>query len=319
MDLRRIRYFVGVASAGGFSAAAERLHIAQPALTRQIKLLEEEFGTRLFKRTPHGAQLTEIGRLLYDHATIALRELEIAADRIEVAKLNPRGRVILAVTPSVGMLLIDPLKAFAKTRHSGLSLEIVESMGGDVTRWLDWIKEGRLDLAILFDVASDPALAIFALGLEDLHLVGRAKVFERFLGASTATISLSALNGLPLVLPHVSPLRTMVERKSADFGFQLRVIEEADSLLALNAMIRDLDAFSIQTPDALAFERRLPDVVVSKIVQPVITRTVNLVYSATQEPSFRTRATMSIIVDTAKALVRAGDWQLRLSAEAQVP
>jgi DNA-binding transcriptional LysR family regulator len=59
MELRQLRYFLGVASAGSFGRAASKLHIAQPALSRQIRALEDEFGVELFFRTAQGVHVTE--------------------------------------------------------------------------------------------------------------------------------------------------------------------------------------------------------------------------------------------------------------------
>ena len=75
MDLTRLRYFSAVAQAGSFSRAAAALHLSQPALSRQVLLLETELGQRLFERTGRGAQLTESGAALLEHAIRHARDM----------------------------------------------------------------------------------------------------------------------------------------------------------------------------------------------------------------------------------------------------
>ena len=68
MDLKQLQYFVAIAEAGSITAAAKKLHLSQPPLSMQLKLLEEEMGTLLIERGPRSVTLTDAGRLLYRHA-----------------------------------------------------------------------------------------------------------------------------------------------------------------------------------------------------------------------------------------------------------
>ncbi len=95
MELRHLRYFVAIAEELSFSAAARRLHIAQPPLSLQIKQLEDDLGARLFERTSRKVRLTSAGELFLARATGILREAALAlleverAGRGELAKLRP--------------------------------------------------------------------------------------------------------------------------------------------------------------------------------------------------------------------------------------
>src|SRR3989442_105426 len=81
MELRHLRYFIAVAEAGSLTVAAEeKLHTAQPSLSRQIRDLEYEFGVQLMSRSVHGIELTAAGRAFLDHARLALTQAEAAAE-----------------------------------------------------------------------------------------------------------------------------------------------------------------------------------------------------------------------------------------------
>ena len=109
MDLKQLRYFLGVAESGGFSRAAVRLSIAQPVLSRQIKLLEAELGAELFYRNGRGIVLSEAGKLLETYARSILNLVDQAQLEIGSLRAVPRGRVAIAMPPSIGWMLTGPL------------------------------------------------------------------------------------------------------------------------------------------------------------------------------------------------------------------
>ena len=101
MDVRQLAALVAVAETGSVTRAAEVLRLVQPAVSRQIKLLEDELGAPLFERTRHGMALTDDGRILLEHARRALSELERARAEIRPASGELRGLVTLGLSPSI--------------------------------------------------------------------------------------------------------------------------------------------------------------------------------------------------------------------------
>src|SRR3546814_3270606 len=93
MDLRHLRYFVGMVEAGSLVKASERLHVAQPALSVHLSNLEVEFGTQLVIRRNRGIVTTEDGALLYERAVLMLRYHQEALHAIQAPKTKPKGRV----------------------------------------------------------------------------------------------------------------------------------------------------------------------------------------------------------------------------------
>src|SRR5437763_540771 len=105
MEIRQLKYFVRIVDLGSFSKAAAELFIAQPALSKQIKMLEAELGATLLSRTVRGVQATESGSLFYRHAQAVLRQLERVAGEIADVNGNPTGVVTLGIPQSPASVL----------------------------------------------------------------------------------------------------------------------------------------------------------------------------------------------------------------------
>lgn len=149
MELRHLRYFVAAARAGNLHQAAQRLHIVQPALSRQIQALEEELGAALFDRTPHGVQLTTAGAVFFEGAARILADVEQVAARTQRVT---RGQV---GTLSIGFndvaircpLVSESFRLFrAEHPEAELKLSLLKSQAQ-----LKGLEEGSLDGGFLFD------------------------------------------------------------------------------------------------------------------------------------------------------------------------
>ena len=104
MELKQLDYFLGVAESGSFSKAAIRLSVAQPILSRQIKLLESELGVELLYRNGRGVVVSEAGKVLETYARSVVGLVEKAQSEIGSLKAEPRGRVAIAMPPSIGWM-----------------------------------------------------------------------------------------------------------------------------------------------------------------------------------------------------------------------
>ena len=149
MDIRQLRYFLGIAEAGSISAAAARLRVAQPALSQQMAKLEAELGARLMERGPRGVMLTGAGEALREHAHVVLRDLERAREAVQAEAGGPvQGNVTIGLPTTVAMVLTLSLLLAMRERHPGVALHLVESQSGHL---VEWLRQGRLDVAVLFD------------------------------------------------------------------------------------------------------------------------------------------------------------------------
>jgi len=155
MELRHIRYFLAVAEERNFTRAAQRLGLAQPPLSQQIRDLEAEIGTALFRRVPHGAELTEAGRVFRDQVkALPMIALE-AADAARRAAAGQIGQVRLGVTGTAALNPLVPLLIrMFRLEHPGISLKLTEA---NSIHLREAVLDGRLDVAILRPSRTDPA------------------------------------------------------------------------------------------------------------------------------------------------------------------
>jgi DNA-binding transcriptional LysR family regulator len=233
MELSQLRTLIHVAELGSLSKAADRLHIAQPALSRQVRMLEEELGFALFTRHGRGMVITEQGRDVLKHATRVLAELdEIRATATTDAGKPLTGQIAIGLPPTVADIISVPLVAAFGAAHPKATLRLVSAYTGYL---LDWLHRGELDLAILYDPHSARSLRSRPLLLENLFLIGPPDA-----GFSTeVAVSFKELHGQRLLLPSTRHgLRTIVERCAAEIGITLDVVVEADSYATLKDLVR---------------------------------------------------------------------------------
>ncbi|MFC7368502.1 LysR family transcriptional regulator [Vreelandella zhaodongensis] len=169
MEFRQLRYFIAVVESGSLSAASQRVHVAQPALTRQIRLLEENLATQLFNRHARGMRLTVAGQVLYEEALELLDRREKLKARLSAIGQGAIGKVSLGVTmmhlwlPQVAALLGDYRKRFPR-----VTFEISPLLSGSQ---LEWLRQGRLDAGILYlGETTNPGLGTQLIHLDHLVL-----------------------------------------------------------------------------------------------------------------------------------------------------
>jgi DNA-binding transcriptional LysR family regulator len=145
MELRHLRYFVAIAEERSFTRAAERLWVAQPGLSTQIRRLESELGVQLFKRHTRGAELTDAGELFLERARTALAAADIARSTGRDLEEGLVGSVRLGVVTGAGWPGTAALLGHFGRERPAVELTVVESYGGTLLRDL---RDGRLDAVI---------------------------------------------------------------------------------------------------------------------------------------------------------------------------
>src|SRR3712207_3187227 len=130
VELRQLRYFLAVAEEGRFSRAANRLHIAAPSLSQQIRALERDLRVTLFDRTPRGAELTPAGRVLVERARVILAEVDRARQDVRSAGSSGREQVTLRVCTMAERVLDGPLRTVGLA-IPGTEVVVTSSPGDD--------------------------------------------------------------------------------------------------------------------------------------------------------------------------------------------
>jgi DNA-binding transcriptional LysR family regulator len=193
MELRRLRYFVAVAEELHFRRAADRLHLAQPALSQQVRKLEVEIGVDLFHRSRRGVVLTPAGSIFLDEARRLLRHADEAARTARNARTGTAGRVRIGhLADAVPPILLRAIAGFA-ARHPGVEI-IPETVAS--RRGVEDVRSGRLDLSVVGLPAPLDGLKVTPLATEGTI----AAIPDRHLLSGRASISFDALVDTPVIL-----------------------------------------------------------------------------------------------------------------------
>jgi len=232
MDIRALRYFTYVAEARSFSKAAVHLRIAQPALSRQIRKLEEELGIELILRGRRQLELTDAGLLLLQRAHALIRELAQTADDVRAQGSRIRGTVTLGVSPTVCETLGPPIARLCAARHPELKLNFVEGFSAFIFQRLI---DQELTLCLMHNPPRHRGIAIEPLLTEPMYLVGPGRAATPQVPPADAGMT---LDRVPLILPnHTHSLRVLIERATAESGASFQVAVEVDGYTTTKALI----------------------------------------------------------------------------------
>ena len=193
MELRHLRYFVTLAEELHFGRAAERLHIAQPPLSQQIRLLETELGFQLFHRTKRKVQLTQSGQVFLASVQGIFRQLEQA---IQVGRQTSRGemgQLVVGFVSSAAYNVLPTILRTFRTRFPGVSLELHELTTNEQSQWL---REGRIDVGFLRPPVEED-LFNFEIIFEEALVVALPEAHEL---ANQSSVSLRSLSNDPFIL-----------------------------------------------------------------------------------------------------------------------
>ncbi|MEU0040240.1 MULTISPECIES: LysR family transcriptional regulator [unclassified Streptomyces] len=253
MDLRQMEVVVAVAEEGGFTAAAQRLHVVQSAVSSTVRALERELGTALFDRTTHRVSLTTAGEAFVPAARATLRAAEQARSAVDVVQGRLRGRVTVGTMQGVWADLHLPLAAL-RAEHPEVSVRLRQAAVTDIRQAL---REGTVDLAVVaLDRQQQRGLVTRLLSREEMVLVSAP---ERALAGSgtEGTVTLADAARLPLV--DFTPGWAI--RLSVDRAFRAAAVEreptfEVNDIVAASELVRN-DLGVCVMPGSIA--ARFPD------------------------------------------------------------
>jgi LysR family nitrogen assimilation transcriptional regulator len=297
MNLRQLESFVRVAELGSFSKAARVLDIAQPALSRQVRLLETDLRETLLLRNGRGVSLTPAGRRLFEHGVLILQQVTQARADLGAQRDAPVGQVTLGLPPSMGRRLTQPLIEAFRARLPRARVTVVEGLSAYIA---EWITSGRADLGLVYNPEPSAALEITPLLREPLCLVQLALRGRK---VPSSTVALRELGAYPLILPerHQS-LRRLLETQATLAGVALDVSCEVSSIPTIIDLVCARMGNAVLNASAVAASGRAAQLSVRRIVQPELPSVLCLAQSATKPPTPLMREARQLLVDLVAAL-----------------
>ena len=193
MDIKQLLYFVTVVDEGNISSAAKKLHISQPPLSTQIRLLEEELGSILFERGARKIQLTEAGRMLYRRALSLLDMSELIKKELKDYSSGMKGVLRLGIVSSVEEIALDRwIKPFHEI-YPGIRFEVSES---NTYETLDLLRDNILELAFVRTPFISDDMDKLPLKRERMYAVGNKAFFNKCGG----NVAMKDIEGKPLII-----------------------------------------------------------------------------------------------------------------------
>ena len=283
MELMQLRYFVAVAEGRGFTEAARRLHVSQPALSYQIKQLEHELGARLFDRTSRRVSLSSDGRTFLPLARAVLSKADEALRVMEERLGVESGEVGFGAIPSVVAYVVPHLLATFTGNFPGVKVNLMEAGTADLERAL---LDGRLDVAIVSVPTSPADFDLRPLVEEDLVLV--VSIYHPL--ARRSTVSLRELSDENFILPdHSYTLNEQIRETCKRAGFVPKAayhagMDSVRSFVGHELGVAILPRLALQGPAD-------PTIAAVALEEPV-TRVVNLITRKDRYVTVATRALM---------------------------
>ncbi len=231
-DLRHFEAFLAVARAGRFTAAAEVLHVSQPALTVQIRQLEQSLGVRLFDRTNRRVSITDAGRALLPQVERLLFDVDAVRRHAQEMTTHRRGEVAVAALPSVAASLLPVVIRRLVDRHVGLVVSVRDLVG---QRIVDAVKSGEVDIGI--GSLTQPDTELQAEWLFDDRLCAFACRSHALAAASSVTLRELSQHRL-ILTTRDSTVRQIVDRAFDAANLAPIVAQEATYLSTAIAMAR---------------------------------------------------------------------------------
>jgi LysR family nitrogen assimilation transcriptional regulator len=274
MDFDKLRHFVRIAELGSFSRAEAALEVSQPSLSRQIRLLEESLQTKLFARTGRGVTLTPAGSVFFPHAVAILEGINRAKSALAGPSNSLTGRIVVGLPPRIARMMTGALVDAFRQQFPQASIVVAEGLSPIL---VEGLKLGRIEVALLFNVASDHQLSLEGVCEEELVLIG-----SRARGRQVpAQIKFGALSEFPLILaPMPNSVRAAIETARQRTRTDLNVVVEVDTMHAILDLVERQIGFSVVPRGMLAEPRFAKSFAVTEIRTPKLLNFVSLATSA---------------------------------------
>lgn len=233
MDFRQLEMFLAVAENRSFTRASQQLHVAQSAISRKVKLLEEELGVALFKRVNKKVFITPAGETLLRYTRKVFRDLKNAALEVsEIGQLR-RGRVKIGAGLIACNYLLPPVLERFKERYPGVDLEVIT---GSTERLLDLLRNNELDLGLFTLPVESPDLQVIPLCSEEMVVVTSPK---HPVLSQRRTLAAAEIERYPLIpFQEGTYTRRLLNRFFHEVGIRPHITMEAENVATIKPLVK---------------------------------------------------------------------------------
>ncbi len=268
MDFDQLRYFSHVAKLRSFTIAGQRLGVAQSALSRQVKALEQELGVQLLNRSTHSVVPTEAGFRLLEMSDYILRYADQIRDAVHETAAEPSGSIALGLLPAVAYIVTPPFLMRLRNELPKVSVMVSEGLGVFLRERL---LLGQIDLAVMTAGRLAKGLTEVPVIDEEMVLTGSPRLLERF----AEPTKLNQLADVPIL--STQGFREVILTAARAAGVSIRFEMEQNSLMALKVMLQQSFGISI-LPYTVVHEEWLDGrLAIRRICDPKVMRQLAIV------------------------------------------
>lgn len=293
MDLRQIRFFIQVAKLKSFTKAAVSLNVSQPALSKQIRLLEDELSVQLLYRTTRGVSLTEAGEVLLKHGESLLRQAQLLTDKVSNAAQTPAGNVSVGFPPSLAKVAQSLLERCRKD-YPKVQLHLIEGLSIFLEEWLTL---GRIDIAVMSGSDFGEGFLLSKIGSEKFYLVGH----NNSDWAHRKVIPVNELSKLDLVIT-----RGFKQTIGQSISGSKQTIEykyEVDSISLLKELIFEASYATLLPESVIAQEALGQTMAIVEISEPQLSRDIVIAINPRSRANYAHKTVKEALVEELKLLV----------------
>lgn len=317
MEFRQFKYFLAIVDSKSLSRAAEHLHVAQSALSKQVSELESELGVQLLTRSRNGVATTEAGKVFYEYAQGIVKQIGDAREAVLRSSDTVVGSVVVALPQSVAATLALPLMRAVSRRYPGILFHLNEELTGNMA---DQLLGGRVDLAI-FTETMPPRDILFTPLVEEAFVLLHSA--QDMAAPAAGDVSLAHAVARPLVLP--SPQHGHCTRWIVDDALERaghppqRIAAEINSVYVLKSAVEAGIGPTIMPLGLAQREVQEGRLVAHRIASADMVRVLGLCVSRHLPASNAKLAICRLINDVVRDLCASGQWSGARHLPAQAP
>jgi LysR family nitrogen assimilation transcriptional regulator len=291
MKLQQLRYLIQIAESGSFTKAATKLNIAQPALSKQIRMLESDLGVALFIRDGRGVEPTAAGRELVQRASTLFNDLYEMRQSIASYREVVEGKVTIGMMPMLGAHVVPDLLLRARQMHPNVQINFMVGMSHAIH---EWVISGRADFGLVSTSSETSTYLVYKpLAHDRMEFVTSASDTSIEDG-NVVTLAEAALH--PLVIPtRANGLRTLIDNSAASKGLTLQPVIEVDSIDIIKRLVRTGIGKSILPKFSIIEEVERGEFRSAPVVEPGMTYEAAITFPAERPLSTISAAVASIL------------------------